>query len=163
MLVIDRFKLQAHTENRPLNAYTLVAVKPKLRKADPAARTRWQDDATADTKGRGAAGRMVTCQNVTMTQFAAMLPGIAPGYIRTEVVDGTGLEGGWDFTFRFSPQGAVQISNAQRPVDGEASDPTGAISLFEAVARQLGLKLETQKRPMPVVVIDHIERTPTEN
>ena len=44
-----------------------------------------------------------------------------------------------------------------------ASDPSGAYTLFEAVEKDLGLKLEMQKRPMPVIVIDHIERTPTDN
>ena len=38
-----------------------------------------------------------------------------------------------------------------------------AISLFDALNKQLGLKLEMQKRPMPVIVIDHIEEKPTDN
>ena len=44
-----------------------------------------------------------------------------------------------------------------------APDPNGALSLFDAVNRQLGLKLEKQKRPLPVLVIDHIEDKPTDN
>ena len=44
-----------------------------------------------------------------------------------------------------------------------ASDPTGALSVFDAVNRQLGLKLEKAKRPYPVLVIDHIEEIPIEN
>jgi uncharacterized protein (TIGR03435 family) len=44
-----------------------------------------------------------------------------------------------------------------------AADPTGALTIFEAMEKQLGLKLEQQKRPMPVIVIDHIEQKPTEN
>jgi uncharacterized protein (TIGR03435 family) len=106
-----------------------------------------------------------------MAQFADLLPGIAPGYLRSEVVDATGLEGGWDFTFSFSPQGLLQRSrpsgedaNAQAPgAAPQASDPSEAISLFDSITRQLGLKLEAQKRPMPVLVIDHIERQPVEN
>jgi uncharacterized membrane protein YgcG len=47
--------------------------------------------------------------------------------------------------------------------DGSASDPSGALTLFDAVNRQLGLKLEKQRRPAPVLVIDHIEEKPTEN
>jgi uncharacterized protein (TIGR03435 family) len=43
------------------------------------------------------------------------------------------------------------------------SDPNGALSLFEAINKQLGLKLEMQKRPNPVLVIDHIEEKPTDN
>lgn len=168
-LVKERFKLAAHTEERPLNAYTLLAVKPKLQKSDPNARTRWQNGVLPDAKGGKNAnpslGRLVTCQNVTMVQFAEMLPNIAPGYLRTDVVDATGLEGGWDFTFSFSPVGALQFNN--RPTgDGasqEASDPSGVMSLFDALTRQLGLKLEQHKRPAKVLVIDSIERTPTEN
>jgi uncharacterized protein (TIGR03435 family) len=170
-LIIERFKMQAHNENRQLNAYNLVAVKPKLKKADPTARTKWQEGAltSGNKNANGSLGRLVTCQNVTMAQFADLLPSIAPGYLRTDVVDNTGLEGGWDFTFSFSPAGVLQIGKqgANPPASGdgapEASDPTGALSLFDAMTRQLGLKLETVKRPTPVLVIDHIERTPTEN
>jgi uncharacterized protein (TIGR03435 family) len=45
----------------------------------------------------------------------------------------------------------------------EASDPSGSLTIFEAVEKQLGLKLEMQKRPEQVVVIDHLEEKPTEN
>jgi uncharacterized protein (TIGR03435 family) len=156
-----------------VNAYRLLAGKPKLKKADPASRTRWQEGALPDAKNsknaNASLGRLVTCQNVTMAQFAELLPGIAPGYLRTDVIDATGLEGGYDFTFSFSPAGVLQLNrpsggdgNATSP-NGEASDPTMALSLFDSIAKQLGLKLETEKRPMPVLVIDKIERQPTEN
>ena len=42
-------------------------------------------------------------------------------------------------------------------------DPVGGVSLFDAIEKQLGLKLEVQKRPEPVFVIDHIEEKPTDN
>jgi uncharacterized protein (TIGR03435 family) len=45
----------------------------------------------------------------------------------------------------------------------EASGPSGALSLFDALTKQLGLKLEMQKRPIPVLVIDHVKQKPTEN
>jgi uncharacterized protein (TIGR03435 family) len=44
-----------------------------------------------------------------------------------------------------------------------AAEPSGVQTIFEAVERQLGLKLESQKRSMPVIAIDHIEQKPTEN
>ena len=44
-----------------------------------------------------------------------------------------------------------------------ASDPSGGLTLQEAIEKQLGLKLETQKRPIPTWVIDHIERKPIDN
>ena len=113
---------------------------------------------------------------MTMAQFAQLLPGIAPGYLRTKVVDATGLDGGWDFTFSFSPAGAMQMGGGRggdgggSPAAGspaaatpEASEPSGGLSLFDAMAKQLGLKLEMQKRPLAVVVIDHVERKPVDN
>ena len=106
-----------------------------------------------------------------MAQFAELLPGIAPGYLHTEVLDGTGLEGGWDFTFSFSPAGVLQLDSGAKSDGGtpaadgatEASEPSGALTLFDAMTKQLGLKLEMQKRPIPVLVIEHIERKPIEN
>ena len=44
-----------------------------------------------------------------------------------------------------------------------ASNPTGGYTLFEAIEKQLGLKLEKQKRTMPVIVIDSMEQKPTDN
>ncbi|HEV3198185.1 MAG TPA: TIGR03435 family protein, partial [Bryobacteraceae bacterium] len=93
------------------------------------------------------------------------------GYLRTEVLDTTGLEGGWDFTFSFSPAGVLQGGRGQGgegapPAAGtapEAAEPTAALSLFDALNKQLGLKLETQKRSMPVLVIEHLERKPIDN
>jgi uncharacterized protein (TIGR03435 family) len=174
-LVTERFKIEAREEQRPLNAYNLLAAKPKMKKSDPTVRTRWQEgpvpEAAGSKNANASLGRMVTCQNVTMAQFAEMLPGIAPGYLRTDVVDATGLEGGYDFTFSFSPIGALQLG---RPAskDGnstssdnapEASEPNAALSLFDAMTKQLGLKLEQQKRPARVLVIDKIERKPIDN
>jgi uncharacterized protein (TIGR03435 family) len=175
-LLIERFQLAVHTEERPMNAYTLVANKPKLKEADPKSRTKWQEGTAPDSKGEknanAALGRLVTCQNMTMAQFAEMLPNIAPGYLRTNVADATGLQGGYDFTFSFSPIGAIQAAQTARPpaeraaaTEGatDAPDPSGAISLFDALNKQLGLKLETVKRPMQVLVIDKVERKPLEN
>lgn len=50
------------------------------------------------------------------------------------------------------------------PADVTASDPIGGgVSLFDAVEKQLGLKLEVRKRTHSVLVIDHIEEKPTDN
>ena len=172
-LLVDRFQMKVHMEDRPVAAYTLVAAKPKLKPSDPNSRTKWQEGTATDSKDKNAnpsLGRLVTCQNVTMAQFAELLPGIAPGYLHTEVVDATGLEGGWDFTFSFSPAGLFQLNQGRGGEGGAAADnvpeaslPNGAISLFDALTKQLGLKLEMQKRPTPVLVIDHMNQKPTDN
>jgi uncharacterized protein (TIGR03435 family) len=44
-----------------------------------------------------------------------------------------------------------------------APDPTGTMTFEEALDKELGLKLEVQKRVIPVLVIDHVNRTPTDN
>jgi uncharacterized protein (TIGR03435 family) len=173
-LLIDRFKLAVHNEDRPVSAYVLTAAKPKLKPADPANRSKWLNGPAPGAKdprdANPALGRLVTCQNMTMAQFAAALPNMAGGYIHTPVLDSTGLDGAWDFTLNFSGAGMVngmgrRGGDAGQPSEGAvaASDPNGALSLFDAVTKQLGLKLEMQKRPIPVLVIDHVEQKPTEN
>jgi len=94
-----------------------------------------------------------------MTQFAALLQGLAPIDVGTPVENATRLEGAWDFTLSFSsPQ---FLSN---PATGDhATEADGAISLQDAISKQLGLKLEKRQRPVPVLVIDHIEEKPAQN
>jgi uncharacterized protein (TIGR03435 family) len=160
-----------------VNAYTLVQAKPKLKKADPERRTGCK---TANAPARSNTGtpfggiglpsRLVTCQNITMAQFADQLQILATNYVHYPVLDGTSLEGAWDFSFTYSPIPAAQLAGVRgAPPPGAgagaiaASDPVGGTSLFDAVEKQLGLKLEMQKRSYPVFVIDHIEEKPTEN
>jgi uncharacterized protein (TIGR03435 family) len=177
-LLADRFQLKTHSEDRPVTAYTLIADKPKLTQANPANRTRCRDGWPADAPGKDPRAnpeltRLVTCQNMTMAQFAHQLQSIAPGYIHNEVLDATGIQGAWDFTLSFSPAGVFQGAGV-RPVDNSqtaggapslaptASDPSGLPSLFDAV-KKLGLKLDMRKRTMPVLVIDGVDEKPTEN
>jgi uncharacterized protein (TIGR03435 family) len=165
-LLEERFKMVSHMEDRPVDAYTLMAVNPKLKKADPANHTLCKDGPGADGKDPRIAnpilGRLISCQNMTMKQFGEQLQSIAPGYIKVPVLDATGLEGAWDFTLSFSRSNQLQ-GGGQSGETSTASDPSGAISLFDAIKKQLGLKLEKQKRPVPVLVIDHIDEKPTEN
>jgi uncharacterized protein (TIGR03435 family) len=165
-LIIERFKLKVHYEDRPMNAYTLTAAKPKMKPADPNGRIRCAEGPGADQKDTRDAqpilGRMLNCQNMTMARFADMLQSLAPGYIHAPVLDATNLPGAWDFTFSFSTVGQLR-GGSSGPAPTEASDPNGAISLPDAISRQLGLKLEMSKRPVKVLVIDHVELKPTEN
>jgi uncharacterized protein (TIGR03435 family) len=172
-LLAERFNLKTHVEDRPVTAYTLIAEKPKLQPADPANRTRFLNGPAPGMKDPRDASpilnRLVTCQNMTMAQFAEDLPRIANGYIKEPVIDATGLDGAWDFTLNFTGinrlNGPARGAEAGAPAGGipSAVDPTGGLSLFDAVQRQLGLKLEKRKRPLPVLVIDHIEEQPTGN
>src|SRR5207237_1370662 len=66
-LLVDRYKMATHYEDRPMDAHTLVAVKPKLMKADPANRTGCARQ-NQQQQGQSLMVRLV-CQNMTMTQF----------------------------------------------------------------------------------------------
>jgi uncharacterized protein (TIGR03435 family) len=175
-LLIERFKIKYHTEERPATAFVLTAIKPKMKKADPAGRTGCHEGPGPDGKdprvANPAAGRLVSCQNMTMKQFAQNLPMTGFGYFQgATVYDETGLAGAFDFTLNFS--GAGMAGGAGRGGRGggegmaastpDAAEPSGAITLFEAIEKQLGLKLEKTKRPAQVLVIDHMEPKPTEN
>jgi uncharacterized protein (TIGR03435 family) len=176
-LLEERLKLKTHTEQRPGEAYTLMAGKPKLQKtADPLMRTGCKEGPGPDGKDPRIANpllsRLITCQNITMAQFAEMLPRLAGGYVHNEVVDASGLTDAYDFTLSFSANGLAQAvaqiqGGGAAPAAGggtpAASDPGGGLSLPDAVSKQMGLKLETQKRPLPVIVIDHIEEKPADN
>jgi uncharacterized protein (TIGR03435 family) len=164
-LVTERFQLKSHYEDRPVTAYTLLASGPKMTKADPANRTGFREGPAPGQRDQRnqIINRMVTVRNMSMPQFAEDLRRIAGGYIRVPIEDQTGLDGSYDFTLSFSAIGLLNprgggpggAGNA-----GDASDPTGGLSLFDAVERQLGLKLEMRKRPMKVLVIDSIQEKP---
>jgi uncharacterized protein (TIGR03435 family) len=167
-LLIEKFQIKWHMEDRPMPAFAIVADSPKMTKGDPTKRTRCFEGLPP---GSPAAAKppqfplLVTCENVSMVQFGQLLPTIAGGYTRIAALDKSGLPGGFDFTLNFSPIEQVQ---GPRPEAGAANtgvalDPTGALSLQDAVRRQLGLKLEDTKLPVPVLVIDSISEKPLDN
>lgn len=175
-LLVDRFKIVSHYEDRPMNTYVLLAQKPKLRKSDPSNRPGCRTERLPNPGSSDFAPtlRETVCKNVTMTQFAQLLQTIAPLYFHYPLSDATDLAGSWDFSFTFSripPDllgdgggGFSSADPAPRAVPaGDPSDPAGTISVLDAIKKQLGLRLEVQKRPQPVFVVDHIERKPTEN
>jgi uncharacterized protein (TIGR03435 family) len=183
-LLQERFGLKYHVEQREVQAYDLVAAKPKMKKADPEARS-W---CKAPTQVPGAApapqgSQALICQNVTMTQFAELLRGRTPD-LQAPMMDQTGLEGGWDFRLTFNP--LIGIAALARPaLEGAApagaigaaagtagaapsplsaaSDPVAGTTIFEALEKQLGVKLEKVKRSVGVTVIDHLDQAPSEN
>ncbi len=166
-LLVDRFKMTYHKEERPLAAYSLASAKPKMKKADPDSRTYCRN--TNAPVGSPPGTRLLKCQNITMAQFAERLQNMSPE-LSWPVLDATGIEGGWDFTLTFSmrgmmmagPRGAGDAGAAAGALPA-ASDPNDGYTLFEAMEKQLGLKLEKQKRSLPVIVIDHLEQKPTDN
>ncbi len=165
-LLVDRFKMKYHTEERPVSAYSLVSSKPKLKKADPANRATCKSP--NPPPGTPPGTQLFVCQNVTMAQFAEQLGPRIPNQ-SLPLQDSTGLEGTWDITLTWNPRAGQPNLGGRGPVSAEsadspaASDPSGGYTIFEAVEKELGLKLEPQKRPAQVYVIDHLEEKPTDN
>lgn len=125
-LLTDRFQIKTHYEDRPVSAFNLVATKAKMKKADPSNRTGCKEGPGADGKdprvGNPALGRLVTCLNISMPQFAEQMQNMASGYIHSPVLDKTGLAGSWDFTLSFSGAGILQGDVANHHCDRTLDD-----------------------------------------
>lgn len=156
-LLRDRFRLKYHIEQRPGPAYRIEAANPKMKKADPARRA----SCLRDTAPSGAQGFMTRfrCQNITMAEFAEWFSHHAIGLKNGLISDATALSGRWDFTLVYDP--GDHFGTPSPSQTEAASDPSGGYTIFEAMQRQLGLKLVTTTSPQPVMVIDHLERKPT--
>jgi uncharacterized protein (TIGR03435 family) len=152
-LLAERFKLAIHTDQKIMPAYALVLGKagPKLQPSEAAL--------LMDRRcgpGEGAPGQKhVACQHITMAMLADELQEIAPRDIDMPVVNQTGLPGAYNFKLDWTP--------AVRAAAGASPDAPAGPTLFDAVEEQLGLKLESKKLPLPVIVIDRVERAPVEN
>jgi uncharacterized protein (TIGR03435 family) len=171
-LLADRFKLAVHWETKELPIYALVVARSD-RKLGPNIRPAAVDCAaiTAGVPAAAKEGRVtnpntadhVACgmrNNAGRFQFggnplSVFANGLANQVART-VVDRTGLTGNWDFEFTFTPERFRQARSTG--VDAPPSvDPDGP-SLFTAIQEQLGLKLESTKGPVQVLVIDRVEQ-----
>jgi uncharacterized protein (TIGR03435 family) len=159
-LLIERFNIKSHMEDRPVSAFTMTATKlVRLQKADPQNRTNCKAGAGTNPM----LNRLITCQNTSMAQLGVALENMANGYVRAPIKDATELEGYFDFSINFSGVGLLPGAQFDPSKASDAGDPNGSLTLPEAMQKQLGLKLEMGKRPLPVLVIDHIDEKPTEN
>ena len=72
------------------------------------------------------------------------------------------LTGGWDFTLSWTPRAAFE--NPARPSDGAALplDPTGSLTVFEALEKQLGLRIQKGTHEIPVTVVEHLDEKPSD-
>jgi uncharacterized protein (TIGR03435 family) len=155
-LLVERFKLALHRDKKEHTAYALVVGKngPKLHPSEGGA---------AGPGGTIKIGRgHLEVNKTTVSNFADMLSRL----VDRPVLDMTELQGRFDFTLDFAPEGMktfgmIMGAPAEKPAES-ASEPSGP-SIFTAVQEQLGLKLEARKAPVEILVIDHIEKVPTEN
>jgi uncharacterized protein (TIGR03435 family) len=144
-LLAERFNLAVHHENKEMPVYFLVVAKggPKLR----------------DLKAHGS----IKPPNPDMHRFggAGSLKGLViflSNLSGRPVIDKTGLTGSYDYHMEL-PQDEFSITATDGLI--QASAAAGA-AVFAAMGQQLGLKLESGKAPVDVLVIDHIEK-PSQN
>jgi uncharacterized protein (TIGR03435 family) len=146
-LLRERFKLAIHRESRVMTALALVVDKNGLRikPVEPG-------------EGVTTVGpTIVKASNVSMTQLADLLSSA----IDRPVKDLTQLPGVYDIDLKWTPDDAPPVEAAG---GGDRQSPTGrapATSVFSAV-QEIGLKLQTRKLPIEVLVVDHAEK-PSEN
>jgi uncharacterized protein (TIGR03435 family) len=174
-LLADRFKLTIHREAKELPVYNLIIAKGglKLKEAKPGDT---YENAFPYAKnfagGDAPAGKIFLVGNMgpggtpieSIYGFAVSTAAIARQltfWARQTVQDKTGLTGDYDFVLKYALHPPTQNSSAAGP-DGQAApslpDPAGVPDLFGAIQQQLGLKLESGKGPVEIVVIDHAEK-----
>jgi uncharacterized protein (TIGR03435 family) len=129
-LLADRFRLVVHRETRELPVYVLVVAKggAKLQEAKGGAHF-------------GGSRGEITDQGASIATLADQLSRV----VGRPVVDKTGLAGRFDLTLKWTPESGAPQADSDGP------------SIFTAIQEQLGLKLESAKAPVPVLVIDHVE------
>jgi uncharacterized protein (TIGR03435 family) len=140
-LLADRFKFTFHRDTRQLASLALI-----VSKGGPKVQISQQDGPGILRPTRSA----MVAQHATMAEFVKTLS----GPLRTPVVDETGLTGRYDFTVDLSSYFADTRQ-------GDQPDITGIV--MSALRDQLGLKLESRKEPVEILVIDHVEKNPTGN
>ena len=169
-LLADRFQLTLHRETKDLPIYALVIAKNglKLHEAKP--------DDTYPNGIKGPDGRALkgahlmrmgrgelTGQALATDELVRLLS----QQLGRTVLDKTGLKGNYDFTLKWTPDDSeapmLKGPAGGPPSGGNAAPPeSSGTSIFTAIQEQLGLKLESQKGPVEVLVIDHVEK-PSEN
>jgi uncharacterized protein (TIGR03435 family) len=146
-LLRDRFHLIAHREQKLVPGYALVVAKGGL-KLHPDALQQSKKVDSADTKAEQPHGQVLPNElrawKMNLAGLAFLLEIPAGGH----VIDKTGITGDYDIKLSYA---TARFPDSNLP------------DLFTALQEQLGLKLVPQKVPVEILVIDHVDRIPTEN
>jgi uncharacterized protein (TIGR03435 family) len=138
-LLEDRFRLAVHRTTKEMPGFALVVAKGgfKLKPVEPGG---------SSTDSNGGRVRTLTAKKTSMAQVADFVART----LGETVVDQTGIDGAYDFDLRWT-------------TDDQNPDAAPAPTLFIALQETLGLRLQPQKVPVELLVVDHVERVPTEN
>ncbi len=180
-LLQNRFQLKSHSDSKEFSVYALVPGKGALKLKESALD---DTDAAGTTNVAASGGRggvsaslgngasfafsnnQFEGKKLTMLSFADTLT----RFMDRPVVDMTNLKGNYDFVLKLTPEDYMAMLNRSAITAGvnlppealRALDNASDESLFSSV-EALGLRLEKRKAPLPVLVVDHMEKAPTSN
>jgi uncharacterized protein (TIGR03435 family) len=170
-LLEDRFKMTVHKEKKVLPAYALTVAKSGA-KIQAVPSEKGEDGRPMDRGMMRIGMGHMEATKVPMSQLVDMLSNI----MARPVVDSTDIKGVFDLVLDYTPDEntpgmamklGVRLAGP-RPEGGggepahDAGSPD-APNIFAALQEKLGLKLESQKLPVDIIVVDKAERVPTEN
>jgi uncharacterized protein (TIGR03435 family) len=154
-LLADRFRLQVHLDSKEMPVYALVSAKNGSKLAESEPESKGPSLGFSGNRGKTS----VTASKVTMKMFSEALS----NQVGRTVVDRTGLNLAYTFKMEYAPD--LPVGPGKEGIEGEKVDtsslPDGP-SIFTALTEQLGLRLEPQKGPVEILVIDSAEK-PTDN
>ena len=150
-LLVDRFQLQFHTEQKELPVYAMVVAKGGPKIAVSAG-----DPNAFPGIGFGREPGVISLFGRN-TGLNGVANGLQSNILDKPVVDQTGLTGRYDFQLRFTPD-ATQLANFGGLEPASAADLNLPPDIFTAFEQQLGLKLQATKAVVDVMVIDRIEK-----
>ena len=152
-LLKQRFHLVVHSGSAPMPAYVLKAQagKVKLKESEDSGNPVCEPQ-LSPSQGEGAIRQIiVTCHHESMEKFAEDIHDMAGGYLSKPVVNATDLKDSYDFTLTWTPRGLLSAAGAE------------GVSVFDAVDKQLGLKLSLETAPRPVLIVDSVDEAPSKN
>jgi uncharacterized protein (TIGR03435 family) len=154
-LLVDRFHLAFHRESKELSAYALTLAKSGAKLAEstgpPEAQPQLISTVYPEKDGGFRIG--LPARNATMAQFASILQ---RAVLDRPVIDRTGLIGRYDFQLDWKPDATQFGGNLPPSPSSEYPD------FYAALQQQLGLRIESTRAAVDVLVIDQVER-PTAN
>ena len=145
-LLADRFQLKFHRETKELPTYALVVAKggPKFPASEVVPEGSDKPKGTRISVGRG----QFTLQGAAMAALANQLGQI----LGRSVIDKTELTGNYDFNLEWTPDESQPGGDHPSPADAQGP------SIFTALQDQLGLKVESTKGPVEILVIERVEK-----
>jgi uncharacterized protein (TIGR03435 family) len=144
-ILADRFGLVVHMEDKPIPVFILSVGKRVQLKAFSSS----DEEAGCKPNLAVESQRSIICRKTNMAGLAELLTQSAAPDISHPVVDKTGLTGDYDFTLTWTPRALSGV--------------LGVASIFEVLDKELGLKIEEGKAPLPVLNVDRVNRKPTDN